>query len=142
METFYVTPQEFWEWFDRNDVSQPLSDYQATSIKTDTKSPRSVKRIKTDHSKPIRHIIETEAAQRTDSRYVILYGPHKPGKKTKNWTGDGYLSLVGQMAHVCDLKGRMLEEPTLLDDVDLKMVEDLGELLIGSTEIQIVELDK
>lgn len=100
------------------------------------------KRMKTTESSKIRHIMETEAAERTDKRYVVLFGRHRPGKKTKVWEGDGYLSLVNGIAHLCDLKGRMIEEPTLLDDVDLKLVEDQSDVLIGNTDVQIVEVDE
>lgn len=161
METFYITHEEFWDWFNR--VEEPHTREQDRFIRSFNTNSRmraqrtnsedstdgvmttkstsyGVKRQKIDN-KP-RHIVETEAASRTDTRYVIMWGRHKPGKKTKVWEGDGYLSLVGQMAHLCDLRGRMLEEPTVLDEIDYKTVEDLGELMIGNTEVQVVELDK
>lgn len=131
METFYITKDGFWEWFNReNDTAN--NKRMKTELKSGNKSENG----------PPRSIAETEAATRADSRYIILYGRHKPGKKSKTWEGDGYLTLVGQMAHLCDLRGRMLEEPTILDDIDYKLVEDLGELLIGNTEVQVIEVDK
>lgn len=144
METFYVNSEQFWDWFNREeDPPNPneTSSQNKFSRNNDQqlKSPKG-KRIKTEN-KP-KTIGDTEAADRTDARYIILYGPHKPGKKNKVWESDGYLSLVGQMAHLCDLRGRMLEEPTILDDVDLKAVAELGELTIGNTEVQVIELDR
>lgn len=133
METFYVTHDQFWDWFDREE--EQIVSNNSNQI---TKSP-SAKRLKTDN-KP-RTIYDTEAAVKVDARYVILYGPHKPGKKNKIWEGDGYLTLVGQTAHLCDLRGRMLEEPTILDDLDYKVIKDCGELTIGNTEVQVIELD-
>lgn len=151
MEAFYLTYEEFWKWFNRDpseddrytfDTNQPKlrsrltrdNQFPSENQVTGIKRPRS-------EGKP-RSILETEAATRTDARYIIMYGRPKPGKKNKVWEGDGYLSLVGQMAHLCDLKGRMLEEPTYLDDIDLKSIEDFGELTIGGTEVQVVEADK
>lgn len=151
METFYVTPEQFWNWFNREDDQSTFQDDRPLGNKSRGKNQRlpneqledvstGCKRQKTD-TRP-KNITDTEAATRTDSRYFILYGRHKPGKKNKVWEGDGYISLVGQMAHVCDLRGRLLEEPTVLDEVDYKLVEDLGELIIGNTEIQVVEPDR
>lgn len=102
------------------------------------------KRMKTGCSnrRPVRHIVETEASVRCDSRYVIMYGKHRPGKKAKVWEGDGYLSFVNGVAHLSDLKGKILEEPIILDDVDMGLVQDLGELMIGNTEVAVVEQDK
>lgn len=149
METFYVTYDEFWDWFNRDedalDTDVSKNPKARTKFQLDSSSNLSDpfnngKRLKRDQ-KP-RSIGETEAGVRADARYSIMYCRHKPGKKTKVWEGDGYLSLVNQMAHLCDLRGRMLEEPTVLDDIDYKAVEELGELLIGGTEVQVVELDK
>lgn len=130
METFYVTYDKFWEWFDReNDSFQE----EEVSYKKDLgQSEPASKRVKLDRIQPPSNA----------TRYIILYGRHKPGKKNKTWECDGYLSLAGQTAHLCDLKGRMLEEPTLLDEVDYKLVTDLGELVIGNTEVQVIEIDK
>lgn len=154
METFYLTHEDFWNWFNRDlseddkytfDLNQPKVRTKSTRDNLDSEVSATtghgfgVKRHRPE-GKP-RNICETEAATRTDCRYVILYGRPRPGKKNKVWEGDGYLSLVGQMAHLCDLKGKMLEEPTYLDDIDLKSIEDLSELTIGSTEVQVVELD-
>ena len=157
MDTFYIEPGKFWELFDKPDIDVPLggsfsdrprnirpySDRQTSEV--DLEQPDNGqnfgKRLKANDKKP-RVLAETEAGTRFDNRYIIMYGPHKPGKKTKTWQGDGYLTMIGQMAHVCDLKGRMLEEPTILDDIDYKSVEDMEELMIGNTEIQIIELDK
>lgn len=155
-----MTHDEFWAWFNR-DQSQDEHLAKQTNQVTNTKiryptsntvtnrncdpiesnDEPSNKRVKTKDSR-IRHIMETEAASRIDKRYVVLYGRHRPGKKTKVWEGDGYLSLVNGIAHLCDLKGRMVEEPTLLDDVDLQLVEDQNDLMIGNTDVQIVEVDE
>lgn len=145
-----MTYEEFWNWFNRDPSEDDKYTFDINPPKSRNKLPREnqdlgdsatgVKRHRSE-GKP-RTILETEAATRTDSRYVIMYGRPKPGKKNKVWEGDGYLSLVGQMAHLCDLKGRMLEEPTYLDDIDMKSIEDLGELTIGGTEVQVVEADK
>lgn len=158
METFYLSYDEFWDWFNRenDDLILAGSDQesnQRTRVRNysdqfhkigeksdEFSSPKNNKRPRMD-TKP-RHIVETEAAHRVDARYIIMYGPHKPGKKNKVWEGDGYLSLVGQIAHLCDLKGRMLEEPTYLDDIDHSIVQEMGELLIGNTEVQVVDIDK
>lgn len=129
MEAFYITHDEFWDWFNR--------DYEDEVAPTNNG-----KRLKREVKEKPRSIQETEAGVRTDTRYSIMYCPHKPGKKTKVWTGDGYLSMVNRMAHLCDLRGRMLEEPTVLDDIDYRAVEELGELIIGNTEVQVVEIDK
>lgn len=149
METFYVTYDEFWEWFNReadppeleanrNHKARTKSQFNQSNDLND--NPSNGKRMKRDMGP--RSIGETEAAFTADARYSIMYCRHKPGKKTKVWEGDGYLSLVNQMAHLCDLRGRMLEEPSLLDDIDYRAVEELGELVIGNTEVQVVELDK
>lgn len=129
METFYITPEEFWDWFNR-DESQ--DDTEILHNKP--------KRMKTDGKARI--ISETEAGSHADARYIILYGRHKPGKKTKTWEGDGYLSMVGQVAHLCDLHGRLLEDPILIDEVDHQEIERLGELTLGSTDVQVIEVDK
>ena len=155
-----MTHDEFWAWFNR-DQSQDQYLAKQTNRVTSTKirhpsnttgtdkhcdliessdEPNN-KRVKTRDSR-IRHIVETEAANRVDKRYVVLYGRHRPGRITKVWEEDGYLSLVNGIAHLCDLKGRMIEEPTLLDDVDLQLVEDQSDLLIGNTNIQIVDVVK
>lgn len=154
METFFLTYDDFWNWFNRDPSEDDKYTFDVCQTKPRNKLPRSnrdqdertstgsgfgVKRHRSE-GKP-RNIIETEAATRTDCRYAILYGRTRPGKKNKVWEGDGYLSLVGQMAHLCDLKGKMLEEPTYLDDIDLKSIEELGELLIGETEVQVIEVD-
>lgn len=154
METFYVPRDEFWNWFNRdtaNDELIMMESSRAISMKSrfkpnktpfnkdnlfDEYEQHSTKRMRTT-----RHIAETEAAVRSDVRYVVMFGRHRPGKKSKVWEGDGYLSLVGQMAHLHDLRGKMLEEPTYLDDIDFKTIEDLGELRIGNTEVQVVEVD-
>lgn len=134
METFYVTFDQFWDRFDNDE--QPETTYQS--------SPPSMarKRMKMESNKPPRTIAEVEAVSKVNGRYIIMYGRHKPGKKTKVWEGDGYLTLVGQMAHLSDLRGRMLEDPIVLDDIDYGIVKDLGELVIGNTEVQVVDLDK
>lgn len=72
-------------------------------------------------------------------RYSILYGCR--GTKNKIWENDGYITLVGRMAHVCDLKGRYLEDPAPLSDIDYECVLELGQLEIGKTKIQVVEED-
>lgn len=135
METFYISPDQFWDWFDRQEL-------EARDDEPKTKRARVEQQQQQQQSTKPRSIRETEAALRVDARYIILYGAHKPGKKNKIWSNDGYLTLVGQTAHLCDLKGRMLEEPMILDEIDLKLVQELGELTIGSTEVQVVELDK
>lgn len=154
MQTFYVTHDEFWDWFDRQNDDDQVKEIDHLKIGTRIKPKQrgqpedsfnkplspGTKRFKTD-GKP-KSIFETEALSRGDSRYIIMYGRHKPGKKNKTWEGDGYLTMVGQVAHVCDLRGKMLEEPTLLDDIDYKLVEDLSELTIGNTEVQVLEIDK
>lgn len=133
MDTFYVEIERFWDLFDQTDlVRQPPDIDDKLSFG---------KRMKRDDRKP-RVLAETEACSRFDKRYVIMWGPHKPGKKNKVWEGDGFLTMIGRMAHVSDLKGRMLEEPTILDDIDYQTVEDMGDLMIGNTEIQIIEVDK
>lgn len=154
MDTFYLEPDKFWDIFHKPDVDSSLSTSTVNKSRPSRLAPKKSglesihddhddsygKRLKVEEKKP-RILAETEAAIRCDSRYIIMWGPHKPGKKNKVWEGDGYLSLIGQMAHVSDLKGRLLEDPTILDDVDLRIVEDMGELMIGNTEIQIVESD-
>lgn len=157
METFYIEPDKFWEIFNKNDdlleptramknrYRQPTSmernreGYEANSSDL---TENYGKRIKKSDHKPPRVLAETEAAFRSDTRYAVLWGRHKPGKKTKNWEGDGFLSFVGQMAHLSDDRGRMLEDPAILDDIDYKTVKELGEILIGDTEVQVVELEK
>lgn len=161
MESFYLSHDEFWTWFNRDTSRDGQLSRQPNKLNTipssratsnilsmnrtndlrDSSDAPSNKRQKTSPAK-IRHIMETEAADRTDKRYVVLYGRHRPGKKTKVWEGDGYLSLVNGVAHLCDLKGRMLEEPTLLDEIDLQLVEDQSDLLIGTTDVQIIEVDE
>lgn len=90
---------------------------------------------KTDHPKQ-------SWRQRLIREAMLDMSSCRHGKKDKVWEGDGYLTLVDRMAHLCDLRGRMLEEPTLLDEVDHGCVVDLGELVIGNHEVQVIELDK
>lgn len=134
METFYVTRDEFWDWFNRDDTETIKNPKTRTKSQFDSSNGKRLKRDQISRS--------IDLSEETNSRYSIMYCRHKPGKKTKTWEGDGYLTLVNQMAHLCDLRGRMLEEPTVLDDIDYKAVEELGELVIGNTEVQVVELDK
>ena len=114
---FFISGEEFWDLFNSK---EPLAT--------------SKKKQKTKH-------IDEHSLKR-DARYVIMFGRHRPGKKTKVWEDDGYLTLVGQMAYLSTCNGRMLEEPTLLDEFDMKLVKERGELLIGNTEVQIVDEDK
>lgn len=153
METFYITYEQFWDWFDRDESQDFTETDQIVGAKSRSRQeptdgqndfnskPNQNKRMRMEN-RPPKTIMETEAGSRSDARYVILYGTHKPGKKNKVWEGDGYLTLVDRMAHLCDLRGRMLEEPTLLDEVDHGCVVDLGELVIGNQEVQVIELDK
>lgn len=146
METFFITHEEFWQWFEREDT-QEFSESSGRSFGAKSKdlslstndnfghdgwsnNAHGNKRLKTDMRPPS-----------SGERYDILYGPHKPGKKTKIWAGDGYLTLVGQMAHLCDLRGRMLEDPVILDEIDYEAVKGLGELVVGNTEVQVIELN-
>lgn len=157
MDTFYIEPERFWEIFNSNDDTvdtgrypkqryrlQPDNNVDSNeSYKTGhVKQDLYGKRMKTIEQKQPRVITETDAASRADARFIIMWARYKPGKKNKVWEGDGYLTLVGQMAHLSDLRGRMLEDPTILDDIDYKSVEDLGDLVIGGTEVQVVERDK
>lgn len=160
MDTFFIEPEKFWDLFNQPD----LDSLPGSSKNTKSRGSRSNvakqtvesssddqiednygqsygKRMKTDETNKPRILAETEAGSRFDQRYIVLWGPYKPGKKNKVWEGDGYLTLIGQIAHLSDLRGRLLEEPTLLDDVDYKSVEEMGELMIGNTEVQIIELD-
>lgn len=121
MDTFYITYQEFWDRFDRD--GRPEEEDKDFIEEPPVER---VKRLKVEEK---------------SKRYVILYGRRKPGKKNKVWEKDGFLTLVGQMAHLSDLRGRLLEEPTLLDELELKTIQDLGELTIGDTEVQVIELD-
>lgn len=125
MESLFITPDEFWNWFDREkDESSSAScpvDFGATKIATNKKKRK------------------IESAPCGSKRYRILWGRHRPGKKHKVWEEDGFLSLFGTIAHVVDEKGRPIEEPTLLDDTDLEAVRNLGEIVVGNTEIQIQE---
>lgn len=157
MEPFFISHEEFWDWFNRDISNDPqlmleanqkasrgpkqrsLSDVRNQQVNSDEGS--SVKKMKTT-GRRTRSILETEAASGGDVRYLVMFGRHRPGKKNKVWEGDGYLTLVGDTAHLFDLKGKMLEEPTVLDEIDLKSVQDFGELLIGETEVQVEEIDK
>jgi len=135
MEPFYLSYDEFWEWFNR--------EREPKRIKTSCEpanTPTITLPSKT--KKPVRHIADTEASIKYDSRYVIMYGKHRPSKKSKVWEGDGYLTFVNGVAHLSDLRGRILEEPTILDDVDMESVKNLGELMIGNTEVQVVDSDQ
>ena len=136
-----MSHEEFWDWFDR-DPSKTLDDSNKRVRIDQHNNAKEAKMMGPKRETKIRHIRETEAGTRADARYCIMHGRQRPGKKNKVWEDDGYLTLVGPIAHLCDLKGRMLEEPTLLDDVDLETVRELGELLIGTTEVQVVELDE
>lgn len=155
MDTFYIEPEKFWEWFDRAEDDNQLpyqSDSNQRNRSGQTRGATSVitareageqygpKRMKSDF-KP-RTIDETEAGRRSGKRYVIMYSRHKPGRKNKIWEGDGFLTMLGSIAHLCNTHGRLLEDPTHLDEVDLKEIEELGELLIGNTDVQVVELDE
>lgn len=131
METFYIEPTRFWELFNTKEdsieskiVSRPPN-----------RQPKYGKRMRTCESSNPSELIG-------GVRYIIMWANHKPGKKKIVWEGDGYLTLVGQMAHLSDLRGRMLEDPTILDDLDCKTVKECGELLIGNTEVQIQNVDK
>jgi len=128
METFYISHEQFWNWFDEQDRIETFEPRaQLANIRTKVQEP-SKKRVKVAPPSDI------------DRKYVIMYGRHRPGKKNKVWEGDGYLYMSGQMAFVSNLQGRRLEEPTLLDEEDYNEVKNLGEILIGDTEVQIVEV--
>lgn len=73
-------------------------------------------------------------------RYICMYGKHRPGKKTKVWEGDGYLSITtNNMGHLVDLKGRLLEEPLYMEEIEF----DYGqEIRFGDMEVQILEPEK
>lgn len=68
-----------------------------------------------------------------------MFGKHRPGKKSKVWEGDGYLTIINGVAHLSDERGRILEEPIILDDIDMQAVQSHSEILIGTTEVQIVD---
>lgn len=154
MDSLFIEPEQFWEWFDRTEEVDTLLNQSDNAQKNRLKQPRTTdaayvqntvdqngpKRMKSDF-KP-RTIQETEAGRGAGKRYVIMYARHKPGRKNKVWEGDGFLTMLGGIAHLCNTQGRLLEEPTHLDDFDLKEVEDMGELLIGNTDVQVLELDK
>lgn len=134
METFFVSPDQFWEWFNRpNTTDQPRQNPEPTT------PIKPAKRMRIDERPKPKHVNETAASNHVDNRYVIMWARPKPGKKNKTWEGDGYLYMAGQLAHLTDLKGRLLEEPTLLDHMDYQLVEEMGELTIGGLEVQIVE---
>lgn len=164
MEPFYLSHDQFWAWFDRDpaldaqvsSVTKQLQNFARTrplskgenhgrSIEVNSlppcEAPSNSKKMRAMESK-VRHISETPASERADKRYIVLYGKHRPGKKNKVWEGDGYLTLLDGTAHLCDLKGRMVEEPTILDDVDLQLINDESDILIGNTEVQIIEVDQ
>jgi hypothetical protein len=122
MDPFYLSHDEFWDWFHQDK-------------KTVSTEPN-VKRMKTRHEKAAALDISTT----TKKRYLCLYGKHRPGKKTKVWEGDGYLSITtNNMGHLCTLQGRLLEDPVLMDQVSFKSGE---EIQIGDMEVQIVDLDE
>lgn len=142
MDTFYITPEEFWNRF-----NAPEEEPQEVAIKRaklkgpgpgTSRQPGST----SYYSDSTSFDLDSSSSSRSGTRYIIMYGRHKPGKKTKTWEDDGYLSLVGQIAYVTDMRGRLLEEPTLLGPEDLKAVEDMAELLIGKTEVQVIEEDR
>lgn len=169
MEPFYLSHDEFWDWFNRDPTldaqisgvtkqfqgltrTRPVSKSNSNqSLQSATGSqydqtdscevPSASKKMKTGEPTKIRHISETLASERCDKRYIVMYGRHRPGKKNKIWEGDGYLTLLNGVAHLCDLKGKMVEEPTVLDEVDLQMIRDESDIIIGNTEVQIVEAD-
>lgn len=132
MDTFYITPDEFWIRFNSEEAEQIPTTKRARLKGPENSWPES---YKTESG-----LYET--VPKSGIRYIIMYGRHKPGKKTKTWECDGYLSLVGQMAYVTDMRGRLLEEPTLLLPEDYDAVKDLGEILVGKTEVQVVEEDR
>lgn len=124
MDPFYLDHETFWRWFHQD----------KTTVSTTTEP--NAKRIKTRHE----HVVNTEEPAVFRKRYICLYGKHRPGKKTKVWEGDGYLSITSNdMGHLCDLRGRLLEEPTVMEEVNLESGE---EIQIGDMEVQIVELDE
>lgn len=131
MDSLFITKEDFWLWFDReNDISSnlPATDFGAAKASQKISANKQAnKRIRLDYE-----------CQET-AKYKILWGRYKPGKKHKIWEEDGYLTLVGRMAHVCDEKGRLIEEPTVLDEINYEIVKSLGELVLGTTEIQIQE---
>lgn len=125
METFYITYDQFWDWFNRED------DPPTRQLASPPQQQSSSKRLKKDHPRVI--------TEPTNDKYIIMYCRHKPGKKHKVWEGDGYLSLSGRTAYITDLRGRLMEDPTCLDDIDFDIVKDLGELTIGNLDVQVVE---
>lgn len=132
MESLFIEKAEFWSWFNRRDKSndETAIDFGATKIQPNKPAGQTLKRIRTDLNVP------------GSIRYRILWGRHKAGKKHKVWEDDGFLTLIGRIAHVVDEKGRLLEEPTLIDEIDCKELEDSGEIVIGSTQIQVQEKDE
>lgn len=121
MEPFYLSHDEFWDWFHQD----------KKSVITEP----GPKRLKTAHKPEVQDISTI-----TRKRFICLYGKHRPGKKTKVWEGDGYLSITtNNMGHLCDLKGRLLEDPTVMEEINL---ESGDEIQIGETEVQIVDLDE
>lgn len=120
----FIDYDQFWNWFDR-----PFESYVQTQATRRPSSNESENTVGHSFKRP----------KQGSRRYSILYGRQRAGKKTKVWEADGYLTLVGQVAHVCDLKGRLLEEPTLLDEADFDSVINLEELAVGKTEVQVIE---
>jgi hypothetical protein len=131
MGPFFLSHEEFWAWFHLDKKTVATTDQQQ---KQQLQQPSNVKRVKTRHEQV------ADISTITHKRYICLYGKHRPGKKTKVWEGDGYLSITtNNMGHLCDLRGRLLEEPTVMDEVDF---ESGDEIQIGDMEVQIVDLDE
>uniref|UniRef100_A0A6G1S6V8 5'-3' DNA helicase ZGRF1-like N-terminal domain-containing protein n=1 Tax=Aceria tosichella TaxID=561515 RepID=A0A6G1S6V8_9ACAR len=121
MEPFCISHEEFWEWFHKDKQTVPIAE-------------PTVKKIKTRHEQAV------DISAITQKRYICLYGKHRPGKKVKVWEGDGYLSITSNnIAHLSDLRGRLLEEPEVLEEINL---ESGDEIQIGDMEVQIVDLDE
>lgn len=130
MDYFYISPEQFWTWFNRGESEcdimlnkNPRQRQMPSDNQPSNKKPK---------------IVDC----RSGSRYDVLYGRQRPGKKHKVWESDGYLSLLDKTAYLSDLKGRLLEEPILLDDDDYDSVLNLKELTIGSHDVQVIELSK
>lgn len=143
-EALFLDPEEFWLWFDRRDNSLKLDG--KTTTNSDLESNQSYYEINDLQQRPAKKMkregqyMDMTGADCT--RYKMCWGRHRPGKKTKVWEGDGFITLIGNMAHVSNEDGRILEEPVVLDEAELEAIRDFKELLIGKTEIMVDELVK
>lgn len=144
MEPFYISHEEFWGWFNRDPSADARifnESARVSNLKSRAKPQGLSDDLLADQPKENKRMKTIDIKSDLAKRYAVIYGRHRPGKKSKVWEGDGFLSMIGQMAHLSDSRGRMLEEPTLLDGDDMNSVQEMRELLIGSTEVQILEPD-